>query len=318
MRFPCILAGLLLVVLAGCATVPVCSLNGNVPLCAPWAGVQVIAHRGASHYAPENTMASFQAARDMGADWFELDCHLSRDGEVMIIHDNELERTTGAKGLVAESDCAYLRGLDAGAWKGPEFAGQRLPLFSECLDFAKNTIGVYVEIKNIADDTALMGQILKEAEPYTVMTPESACSIMRAIETSGTRNLELTRKVIAMIRERGMQNQVVIQSFSPVICAIARIEAPEMRVEALSGVKVDEPEMWELVCRWLFLLDLDGLNLSHESVTPGRMATIKQAGKSVAVWTVDEEAIITRVVGFGADAIITNRPDVALSALGRR
>ena len=91
-----------------------------------------------------------------------------------------------------------------------------------------------------------------------------------------------------------------------------------MRVEALSGVKVDEHEMWELVTRWLFLLDLDGLNLSHESVTPGRMATVKQAGKSVAVWTVDEEAVMTRVVGLGADAIITNRPDVALAALGRR
>ncbi len=300
---------LALVLAAGCATVPVC---------APGPEVAVIAHRGASYDAPENTLCAFQLAYDMGADWFELDCQLTRDGEVIIIHDNELDRTTGAQGTVAESDCAYLRGLDAGAWKGPEFAGERLPLFSECLDFAKDQIGIYIEIKNVADDTALMGQILQEAEPYTVMTPEFSCAIMRAIEASGTRNLELTRKTIALIRERGMQHQVVIQSFSPIICAIAKIEAPEMRVEALSGVKVDEHDMWELVTRWLFLLDLDGLNLSHESVTPGRMATVKQAGKSVAVWTVDEKEIIDRVAGLGANAIITNRPDLVLSALGRR
>lgn len=309
MRFHCVLTGVLLTVLAGCATVPVCP---------PCPVVQVIAHRGASHDAPENTLRAFQLACEMGADWFELDCHLSQDGEVVIMHDNELERTTGAPGTVAASDWAALKVLDAGAWKSSEFAGEHIPLLGESLDFAKNRIGVYVEIKNVADDRALMAQLLQEAEPYPVMTPEFACQMMRIIEASGTRNLELTRKVIAKIRERGMANQIVIQSFSPIICAIAKIEAPEMRVEALSGVKVDEHEMWELVTRWLFLLDLDGLNLSHESVTPGRMATVKQAGKSVAVWTVDEEAVMTRVVGLGADAIITNRPDVALAALGRR
>ncbi|HOC70852.1 MAG TPA: glycerophosphodiester phosphodiesterase family protein [Candidatus Hydrogenedentes bacterium] len=309
MRSMFMVCSALLLVLAGCATLPVF---------VPPAGVAVIAHRGASHDAPENTLAAFRLARDMGADWFELDCHLSRDGLVVVSHDNELERTTGAQGTITESDYAYLQSLDAGAWKGVQFAGERLPLFSECLDFAKNSIGVYVEIKNEADDTALMGQILKEAEPYPVMTPEFATWMIRAIEANGTRNLELTRKTIALIRERGMAQQVVIQSFSPIICAIAKIEAPEMRVEALSGVKLDEHDIWELVTRWLFLLDLDGLNLSHESVTPGRMATVKQSGKTVAVWTVDEKPIMDRVVGLGADAIITNRPDVALSALGRR
>ena len=308
MRYTCFIAALTLLAASGCAT---------FRAGAPAGAIDVIAHRGASQDAPENTMAAFRLAREMGADWMELDCHLSKDNEVVIIHDSDLERTTGYKGLVEENDLAFLKGLDAGAWKAPRFAGERIPTFAECLDFAKGTMGVYVEIKNSADDTALMGQILKEAEAYPVMTPECAANIMKAIEASGTRNLELTRKNIALIRERGMEKDVVIQSFSPIICAIARIEAPEMRVEALSGVKVEEHDMWELVTRWLFLLDLDGLNISHESMTPGRMAAIKQAGKSVAVWTVDDPEIMRKAVSLGADAIITNCPDRALRALNR-
>ena len=308
MRYTCLFTALLLLIVSGCAT---------FRAGAPAGAIDVIAHRGASQDAPENTMAAFRLAREMGADWMELDTHLTRDGEVVVIHDSELERTTGDKRLVEECDLADLKGLDAGAWKAPKFAGERIPTFAECLDFARNNIGVYVEIKNSADDTALMGQILKEAEPYTVLTPECAANIMKAIEASGTRNLELTRKTIALIRERGMEKDIVIQSFSPIICAIARIEAPDMRVEALSGVKIDEHDMWELVTRWLFLLDLDGLNISHESMTPGRMATIKQSGKSVAVWTVDDPEIMGRAVSLGADSIITNCPDRALRALNR-
>jgi len=308
MRYTCLFVTLTLLLASGCAT---------FRAGAPAGAIDVIAHRGASQDAPENTLASFRLAKEMGADWMELDTHLTRDGEVVVIHDSELERTTGDKRLVEECDLADLKSLDAGAWKAPRFAGERIPTFAECLDFARNNVGVYVEVKNSADDTALMGQILKESEPYTVMTPECAANIMKAIEASGTRNLELTLKTIALIRERGMEKDVVIQSFSPIICAIARIEAPEMRVEALSGVKIDEHDMWELVTRWLFLLNLDGLNISYESMTPGRMATIKQAGKSVAVWTVDEPEIMHKAVSLGADAIITNCPDRALRALNR-
>lgn len=308
MRVKYLPAVLILSLLTGCAT---------FRAGAPEGAIDVIAHRGASQDAPENTLTAFRLAREMGADWVELDAHLTKDGEVVVMHDSKLERTTGDPGTVEGADLAYLKSLDAGAWKGPRFAGESIPTLAECLDFARGNIGVYVEIKNCTDETALMGQVLQEAEPYTVMTPACSRQIMKAIEASGTPNLDLTRKTIALIRERRMENGVVIQSFSPIICAIARIEAPEMRVELLSGVKPEEHDVWELVTRWLFLLDLDGLNISHESMTPGRMAAIKQAGKSVAVWTVDEPGVMLRAVGFGADSIITNCPDRALRTLGR-
>ena len=308
-RFSILMLPVLCVLLAGCVT---------FRAGAPAGAVDVIAHRGASHDAPENTLAAFELAHDMGADWFELDCHLTRDGEVVVIHDAKLERTTGVDALVAEVDLEFLRGLEAGAWKSLNFAGEPLPTLAEALDFARNTIGVYVEIKNSADDGALMAQILDRAADMPVMTPEGAAWIMRVIEESDTRNLELTRKTIGLIRERGMERDIVIQSFAPIICAIARIEAPEMRVELLSGVKPDEHDTWEQVSRWVFLLDLHGLNLNHEGLTAGRLAAMQQAGRSVAVWTVNDPAGMDRFARLGVDAIITDRPDVALRVLRRQ
>lgn len=285
---------------------------------APAGTIDVIAHRGASQRAPENTMAAFRLAHEMGADWFELDCHLTRYQGIILIHDGDLERIAGIKTPVSEYDLETLRKMDAGSWKNERFAGEPLPTLGEALDFAKNRIGVYVEIKNQTDDSALMAQLLEFAKDNTVMTPALARKFMDAIETSGTRNLPLTRSTIAEIRKRHMEKGVVIQSFSPVICAIARIEAPEMRVELLSGVEADKHEEWEQVCRWVFLLDVHGLNISAKGVTPGRLAAIQGAGKTMAVYTVDTAEEMSHFAGWGVDAIITNCPDLCLKVMGRK
>ncbi|NLO32028.1 MAG: hypothetical protein GX117_01540 [Candidatus Hydrogenedentes bacterium] len=262
-------------------------------------------------------MQAFRLAHEMGADWFELDCQLTSDGEVVILHDSSLERTTGEASGVREHPLAFVKALDAGSWKGAAFAGERIPTLAESLDLAKNTIGVYVEIKNIQDDGPLMQQILSDMAGVPAVTPADEQKIMAAIEASGTRNLELTRKTIALIRERNMEKEVVIQSFSPIICAITKIEAPEIRIEGLAGVKVDDPATWEQVLRWLYLFDLDGMNISHDTMTAGRMATIKASGKTIAVWTIDDPETMQVAINLGADAIITNCPDRALTLLNR-
>ncbi len=302
-----------------------CALVLGITLCgcatfqagAPSGQIDVIAHRGASFVAPENTLAAFRRAHEMGADWFELDCQLARDGEVIILHDSELERTTGAVGEASEYDLAELKKLDAGTWKSPTFAGEPIPTLAEALDFARGRIGVYIEIKNSDDDGALMAQLLELASEQPVMTPALAARMGESIEASGTRNLELTRKTIALVRERKMQREVVIQSFAPIICAIARIEAPDIRVELLSGVEADESEEWEQTLRWAFLLDVQGINLRGEGALPGRLAVIRGSGKSVAVWTIDESEDMKRFARLGVDAIITDRPNICLQALGR-
>ena len=106
-----------------------------------------IAHRGASAYAPENTYAAFDKALELGASHVEFDLHFSRDGHVVIIHDDTLERTTNGAGAVAEHTLAELQALDAGAWFAPDFAGERIPTFGGMLERYKGRFHFHIEVK---------------------------------------------------------------------------------------------------------------------------------------------------------------------------
>ena len=103
----------------------------------------VIAHRGFSGVAPENTLAAFRKAIDVGADMFELDVLLSQDEHVVVIHDDTLERTTNGTGKVIDHTLAELQALDAGSWFSPEFAGEPIPTLEDALRLAKGEILVY-------------------------------------------------------------------------------------------------------------------------------------------------------------------------------
>ncbi len=110
----------------------------------PW----VIAHRGASAVAPENTMAAFRRAVEMGAECIETDLHLSRDGRLIIVHDTTLNRTTSGDGMVRNYTFNELRQLDAGSWFSEKYASERLPAIEELLDFAGQAdLSLYLEIK---------------------------------------------------------------------------------------------------------------------------------------------------------------------------
>ena len=105
------------------------------------------AHRGASARAPENTLAAFRAAIDDGAEMIELDVHLTRDGELAVIHDSKTRRTTGVGGMVARLEMARLRRLDAGRHKGSDWAGEGIPTLDDVLALARGRLIVNVEIK---------------------------------------------------------------------------------------------------------------------------------------------------------------------------
>ncbi len=108
----------------------------------------VIAHRGASGHAPENTLSAFRRALALGATFIETDLHLSRDAHFVALHDDTLERTTNGKGLVSEHSLADLGRLDAGSWFGSDFAGERIPTISEILEFARrHDVVFYLELK---------------------------------------------------------------------------------------------------------------------------------------------------------------------------
>ena len=111
-------------------------------------GPFVIGHRGAAGYAPENTMAAFQRGLALRADAVELDVNLSKDGELMVIHDPTLNRTTNGSGLVCHHTAAEIQALDAGSWFDPSFSDCRVPTLREVLQWAKDRTKVVIELKN--------------------------------------------------------------------------------------------------------------------------------------------------------------------------
>lgn len=108
----------------------------------------IIGHRGASAYAPENTMASFKKAHELAADMIELDIHRSMDGELFVIHDDDTKRTTGTPGLIKLMSSSEIKTLDAGSWFGEEFAGEKIPTLEEVMEWAKGKIQINIEIKS--------------------------------------------------------------------------------------------------------------------------------------------------------------------------
>ena len=137
--------------------------------------VMVIAHRGASAYAPENTRAAFDLAVRMGLRHIELDVSLTADGQVAVIHDATVERTTNGSGFVAKYTLRELQHLDAGFWFAPEFAGEPIPAYHDLLACYKSRVHLHTELKG--------------------------------------RSLELAWRVVDLVREHGMEKQVTITSF---------------------------------------------------------------------------------------------------------
>ena len=113
-------------------------------------GVHVCGHRGHSIGSPENTIAAFAATRENGGDSAEIDCVLTEDGEIVLMHDQTLDRTTNGTGLVSTKSLAEIQKLDAGSWFDGRFAGERVPTLIEAIDFAKsNDFGLVVEVKEV-------------------------------------------------------------------------------------------------------------------------------------------------------------------------
>jgi len=150
----------------------------------------VIAHRGASSYAPENTRAAFDLALELGARELELDVQSSADGELVVIHDHTVDRTTDGAGAVESLTLAALRRLDAGMWFDPRFAGERIPRLGEVLDRYGPRAHLHVEIKG--------------------------------------RTPHLTEKTVEAIRRHGAAGAVTLTSFQKERLVEARACAPEL------------------------------------------------------------------------------------------
>jgi len=129
--------------------------------------VQVFAHRGGRKWAPENSMAAFKKSVDAKCDGIELDVHRCKSGELVVIHDDNVDRTTNGKGAVKDKTLAELKSLDAGTWYAPEFKDERLPTLGEVLDLVDGKLVVNIEIKNLPTDyPGIEDDVIAVLQPY--------------------------------------------------------------------------------------------------------------------------------------------------------
>ncbi len=230
----------------------------------------VIAHRGNSSVAPENTLVAFETAWRAGADLVELDIQLTRDGQVVVLHDDTVDATTDGTGAVADLDLEQVRALDAGIGFAPAFAGQRVPTLAEVLSWQSGRPGV--------------GLLL---------------------ELKGSWTPEQVEPVTTAIAAAGLSDRVIGQSFWSETVAALRQVAPQLRRGLLIG---EAPRDLVQRCTDLGVMTCNpyGPLLVAD---PGLVARLHAAGLQVMVWTLDEQAHWAAAWSAGVDAVITNRPD---------
>jgi len=244
------------------------------------ARVRVIAHRGFSGRAPENTLSAIRLAIDAGADMVELDFQASSDGAVVCFHDDSLDRTTDGTGLVSQTPLEKLQRLDAGAWFSPRFQDERIPTLAEVLDEVKDRILLNAEIKGPAISRSIEGGIAK--------------------------------RVAELIADHDMRDQVVVSSFSPLILEQMRTSDPQITTASLFDEKLPKTAIpSELIAA----VGSRGLNLDRKRVDPELVESCLDSGIPLGVYTVDRRRDMKRFVEMGVHAIFTNHPDRLLDVL---
>lgn len=228
------------------------------------------AHRGSSAICPENTMAAFTKGLEQGATGIETDVQMTKDGRLVLIHDESVARTTGAEGLVKDYTYDELAKLDAGSWFGADFQGERIPLLEELLELTKNhgTI-VNIELKN-----------------GSIQYPE------------------LEKRVIETVRHYNMSEQIVISSFNHYSLVECKHIDPEIRTGLLYGEGLYKP--WE----YAKLAKADALHAYHRAVLPEWVEEAKQQGVVYHPWTVNDEEQMKTLIDAGVAGIITDYPDI--------
>jgi len=247
--------------------------------------VDIVAHRGASYKAPENTVASARLAWKENADAVELDIYLTKDGRAIVIHDADTKRTTGVGGKVAAMTSTELRALDAGGWKGAEWKDEKLPFLEEIMATVPAGRRLFIEIK---------------------CGPEVLPELERVWKASGLR-----------------PEQTVIIGFGYDTVVAAKKKFPDVRVHWLSSFKKNaktgavKPTVDELVAK-AKAGGLDGVDVNYEGpVDESFVRRVKGAGLQCHVWTVDDPAIARRLKIAGVDSITTNRPQFLREQLAK-
>lgn len=233
---------------------------------------RIIGHRGASGYAPENTRAAFAKALALGCRYIEFDVMLSVDGEPFIFHDDNLKRTTNGRGEFGLVTADYLRSLDVGRWFSKKFQDEKIMSLQETLQWLLE-FDVYANI---------------EIKPYPGTTEQTTIAVLTYINRCWPQTKKLP----------------LISSFNHDALALCRSIAPEIPL----GLLLDK---WQ--DNWLQLardLHCFSVHLSRRAATAARVASIKQEGYMVYVYTVNRKRQALKLLDWGVDAVFSDYPDL--------
>ena len=248
---------------------PICMAYANV------AALEIIAHRGASFDAPENTLSAMQLAWQQGADAIELDLWLSRDGKLVVFHDADTKRFEGTPRKVSDLSLAELQKLDVGSWKGAKYSGEKIPALESILQTIPAGRRAVLEIK---------------------CGPEIMPELKRVLQSSG-------RKAA----------QLAIITFRYDTLAASKKSFPEIEHFFLHDYKKDAstgrlPELEPLIKRCKEAA-VEGLNLNfHWPIDREFVSRVKAAGLKLFVWTVNDAKVAAQLHDAGVDGITTDRP----------
>jgi len=237
--------------------------------------LEIVAHRGSSYLAPENTTIACALAWEEKADAVELDVHLTKDGRLVVIHDGNTKRTTGVAGEVAQMTLAEIQALDARRWKKAQHAGVTIPTLDEFLAVGPDWRRFFIEVKCGAEAVSELKRCLERAR----FTPE----------------------------------QAVIISFNQDVVAAAKRDIPEYQAAWLVGAAKDSAKGRSLTLDEVIAeargIAADGLDLSEAwPIDAAFVKKVNKAGLRLWVWTVDDPALARRLKEAGVDGITTNRP----------
>ena len=238
---------------------------------------KVMGHRGVAGLAPENTLPSFRKVAECGLEWVEFDVMLTGDGVPVLFHDDELERTTGAPGLMAETPAERVLALDAGAWFAPEFAGVTVPSLEESIELALE-LGLRINME---------------------------------IKPSKGTNKETATVAVSELSRIWPQTAPVplVCSFETDCLEIARDLRPDWP-RAL--VAFDLPDDWR---EQIESLGCASFHIYHGRMSGPLVREVKAMGLAVAAFTVNEPELARRLYDLGVDCMITDDPPTIFPAV---
>ena len=260
-------------------------------------------------YRPQNTQPAFELAWSMGAHGVELDVQCTHDGEVVVFHDDTLEKLTNGTGRVQDYDATELMTLDAGTHFSAEYAGERIPTLAQVLRTRPLGRWVNIELKTELLDVTpeQLNQRHTSGRPILMRAPESA------VEIEAKRIAQRTAEVIDHLRTEiaDLAEHLIVSSFHPVAIETFAQLCPDIAVAYLYSTSLyydTEPLMSSMG-----VVQLSALHIEVHEVTFDVIEKAHQKGLQVRVWTVNDVGQARRLIQWGVDGLLTNLPDVMLA-----